>query len=125
MVSDIFAILLSFLVAYLIRTHLDQRPFYFQSAPLEFVASILILIPAYIIILAAFGLYRKSIFLPKNRFSEILHLLLASIIGMMAIITYDFFFLKLICSQSESWPFMLCSLASFFSVFPWSCPLPP
>lgn len=91
-VSDIFAILLSFLVAYLIRTHLDQRPFYFQSAPLEFVASILILIPAYIIILAAFGLYRKSIFLPKNRFSEILHLLLASIIGMMAIITYDFFF---------------------------------
>ena len=33
MLGDACAILISFLVAYFARTHLDQRPFYFESAP--------------------------------------------------------------------------------------------
>ncbi len=90
--GDACAILLSFLVAYLTRTHLDQRPFYFQSEPLEFVFSILLLLPIFLIIMAALGLYRKSIFLRRNRGPEFGRLLLASIIGTMSIITYDFFF---------------------------------
>lgn len=90
--GDAFAILLSFLVAYLTRTHLDQRPFYFESEPLEFALSMLWLIPLYIIVMAAFGLYRKSIFMDRSRLSETWRLFLASVVGMMTIITYDFFF---------------------------------
>ncbi len=91
--SDAFAISLSFLLAYFMRTHLDQRPFYFESEPWKFVASLLLLLPIYVIILAAFGLYRKSIFLSRNRWSEIGRLFLASVVGVMAIISYDFFML--------------------------------
>ncbi len=91
--GDAFAISLSFLLAYFMRTHLDQRPFYFESEPWKFVASLLLLLPIYIIILAAFGLYRKSIFLSRNRWSEIGRLFLASVVGVMAIISYDFFML--------------------------------
>ncbi len=89
--GDAFAVCLSFLVAYLMRTHLDQRPFYFESNPWHFVASLLLLLPIYIIILAAFGLYRRNIFLNRNRWSEIGRLFLASVVGVMAIISYDFF----------------------------------
>lgn len=51
------------------------------------------MLPIYVIILAAFGLYRKSIFLSRNRWSEIGRLFLASVVGVMAIISYDFFML--------------------------------
>lgn len=90
--GDACSILLSFLVAYLMRTHLDQRPFYFESDPAKFALSIAIILPVYIIVLAAFGLYQKTIFLKHGRWSEIGRLFLASIVGVMAIITYDFFF---------------------------------
>lgn len=90
--GDACAILLSFLVGYLIRTHLDQRPFYFESDPWQFVLSMLVMVPIYLVILAAFGLYKKSVLLSNNsRWREVGRLLLASIVGMMAIITMDFF----------------------------------
>lgn len=90
--GDACAILLSFFVAYLIRTHLDQRPFYFEAQPFEFVLSMLVLLPVFLIVVAAFGLYKKSIFLNRNRLQEVGRLLLASVVGVMAIITYDFLF---------------------------------
>lgn len=90
--GDVLAVVASFLVAYFMRTHLDQRPFYFKSAPFDFVASMLILVPVYVIVLAAFGLYRKTIFLRHSRLPEISRLFLASLVGMMAIISYDYFF---------------------------------
>ncbi len=90
--GDALAIILSFLTAYFVRTHLDQRPFYFESNPWQFLISMLSLLPVYLIILACFGLYKKSIFLNSSRWRESLRLFLASITGMMAIITCDFFF---------------------------------
>ncbi len=90
--GDALAILLSFLLAYYFRTHLDQRPFYFEAAPRRFLIAILYLLPIYLIILACFGLYRKTIFLKRNRWSEMRRLFLASVTGMMAIISCDFFF---------------------------------
>lgn len=92
MLGDACAILISFLVAYFARTHLDQRPFYFESAPERFVITMTSLLPIYLIILASFGLYRKSIFLRRSRWNEVGRLLLASLVGMMAIISCDFFF---------------------------------
>lgn len=92
MFGDACAILLSFLVGYLIRTHLDQRPFYFDADPCQFVFSMILMIPIFLVILAAFGLYRKSVILSNSRWQEIGRLFLASVVGMMAIITVDFFF---------------------------------
>lgn len=109
--GDACAILLSFLVAYLARTHLDQRPFYFEAEPLEFAFSMLWLLPLYIIVIAAFGLYRKSIFTKKARWSEIWRLFLASVVGMMTIITYDFFF------QIDIFPVRIMAFYAVFSCF--------
>lgn len=109
--GDAFAISLSFLLAYFMRTHLDQRPFYFESEPWKFVASLLLLLPIYIIILAAFGLYRKTIFLSRNRWSEIGRLFLASVVGVMAIISYDFFMLV------DLFPVRIMALYAIISCF--------
>ena len=113
--SDACAILLSFLVAHLVRTHLDQRPFYFESAPLEFVASTLFLIPIFLIVLAAFGLYKKSIFFYNKRLPEIGRLFLASIVGMMAIISYDFFF------DTDLFPVRVMAFYAVLSCFLFLC----
>lgn len=90
--GDTCAILLSFWAAYFMRTHLDQRPFYFTADPWRFILSMCVMIPIYLIILTAFGLYSKSVFLGRSRWRELGRLLLASVIGMMAIITCDYFF---------------------------------
>lgn len=114
-IGDACSILLSLLVAYLTRTHLDQRPFYFESNPLKFAWSACIMIPVYILILAAFGLYKKTIFLSHNRWSEIGRLFLASIIGVMAIITYDFFF------DIDLFPVRIMAAYSVISCFVFLC----
>lgn len=113
--GDAVAVLLSFLVAYLVRTHLDQRPFYFTAAPLEFVFSMLFLVPLYLIVLAAFGLYRKSVFMDRNRWSEIGRLFLASVVGMMTIISYDFFF------QIDLFPVRVMAFYAILSCFLFLC----
>lgn len=111
MLGDACAILVSLLTAYLIRTHIDQRPFYFEFAPLDFLVSMLALLPIWILILAAFGLYSKSIFLGRNHLREIGRLFLASIVGVMTIITYDFFF------QTDLFPVRPMALYSIATCF--------
>jgi len=91
MVGDAIAITLSFAFAYYIRTHLDSRPYFFVAEPLDFTFTILTLVPIWLIILAILGLYKNSFVLGRHRSSEVLRLLAASIIGIMTIITYDFF----------------------------------
>lgn len=90
MLGDAFAIIFSFAFAYYFRTHIDSRPYYFESETLKFTNSIVLLVPIWIIILAMLGLYQKNVFL-GNRLKELGRLLAASAIGVMAIITYDFF----------------------------------
>ncbi|MBQ3309978.1 exopolysaccharide biosynthesis polyprenyl glycosylphosphotransferase [Candidatus Saccharibacteria bacterium] len=90
MLGDAFAIVFSFAFAYYYRTHIDHRPYYFESETVKFTTSIALLIPIWIVILAVLGLYQKNVFL-GNKFKEALRLLAASAIGVMTIITYDFF----------------------------------
>lgn len=90
MLGDILAVIFSFTFAYYIRTHIDQRPFYFDSQLEYFMLMNLLLSPIWLVIFATLGLYRKSIFL-GDHFSETGRLFLASCLGTMTIITYDFF----------------------------------
>ena len=89
--GDIFAIVFSFGFAYYYRTHFDSRPFFFESDLSGFVLEVIILIPIWIIVLASMGLYSKQILARHSRGKEIVRLFLASIIGIMAIISFDFF----------------------------------
>lgn len=91
MLGDISAIIFSFAFAYFIRTHIDHRPYYFEAEPINFILTILWLAPIWTIILSILGLYQKQIFLNRSRLPEIGRLLAASAIGIMTIITYDFF----------------------------------
>lgn len=90
-IGDIIAIVTSFLYAYLIRTHIDSRPYYFVSNPGKFILAIMALIPIWIFILFAFGLYSKRIIMDRSKLPEIWRLFVASIVGVMSIITVDFF----------------------------------
>ena len=91
MLGDSLAIIASFLFAYLIRTHFDSRPYYFVSDPLRFTLSVAFMVPAWLVILAVLGLYNKKIFLGRSRWQELSRLFTASVIGIMFIITFDFF----------------------------------
>lgn len=113
--GDACSVLLSFLVAYLVRIHLDQRPFYFEANPRTFVFSVALFLPLYILVLAVSGLYKKSIFLNQSRWSEVGRLFLASVIGVMAIITYDFFF------EIDLFPVRVMALYAVISCFCFLC----
>lgn len=91
MLGDSLAIIASFLFAYLIRTKIDSRPYYFVSDPLKFTFSVAVMVPVWLIILAILGLYNKKIFLGRSHWHETSRLLAASVIGVMFLISFDFF----------------------------------
>ncbi len=89
--GDLLAIVFSFAFAYYFRTHLDQRPFFFESNLGGFILEIIFLIPIWVLILASLGLYSKNILARESRGKEASRLLVASMVGIMSIITCDFF----------------------------------
>lgn len=91
-IGDAFVIFFSFAAAYFFRTYLSNRPFYFEAKLSDFILSVVLLIPIWLIILAALGLYKRSIFLSRSHLSEIGRIFLASILGTMGLISADFFF---------------------------------
>ncbi len=113
--GDALSIVLSFLAAYFMRTHLDQRPFYFTADPGRFVLTMLSLIPIYVIILACFGLYKKSIFLRSSRWTEVARLFFASLVGMMTIISIDFFL------ELDLFPVRIMAIYAAFACFLFLC----
>lgn len=89
--GDAVALILSFAMAYFIRVHVDPRPYVFESQLLDFTMTIVFLVPIMLVILAALGLYKKSIFLGRSRFPERMRLVLAAVLSVAALIVYDFF----------------------------------
>ncbi len=89
--GDILAIIFSFFFAYYFRTHLDTRAYFFEPNIAEFILEIVFLIPIWAIVLASLGLYSKTILSRQSRGKEVARLFIASIVGTMAIITFDFF----------------------------------
>ncbi len=90
--GDVLAIIFAFIFAYYYRTNIDPRPYFFESEITSFIEAILVLVPAWIIILASLGLYKNaSLIARRSRVKEAFLLLLASVIGTMFIITFDFF----------------------------------
>ncbi len=90
-IGDALALILSFAMAYFIRVHVDPRPYVFEAQLLDFTTTIVFLVPIMLVILAALGLYKKSIFLGRSRFPERIRLVLAAVLSVAALIVYDFF----------------------------------
>ena len=105
-VGDAVALILSFAMAYYLRSHIDPRPYYFQSQLSDFVMTTLFVLPILIIIIAALGLYRKDVFLDKSRLPERGRLLLAAVLSVAALIVYDFF------TGEELFPVRIMALTS-------------
>ena len=88
-IGDALAIVFSFAFSYYYRTHIDSRPYYFTSEIRDFILTNVLLLPIWLVILTSLGLYSRRIL--RRRGLEYWRLFLASIIGVMTIITYDFF----------------------------------
>lgn len=90
-IGDGVMLILSYAMAYFIRVHVDPRPYEFESQLFEFTMTIVWLVPILLVILAALGLYKKSVFLGKSRLPEIWRLFLAAVFSVGALIVYDYF----------------------------------
>lgn len=90
-VGDGLALVLSYAMAYFIRVHVDPRPYEFESQLMVFTLTIVWLVPVLLVILAALGLYKKTVFLEKSRLPEIWRLFLAAVLSVAALIVYDYF----------------------------------
>ena len=88
--GDGLMLILSFALAYFIRVHVDPRPYVFESQLLEFTLEIIWLVPIMWIILAALGLYKKSVFLGKSRLPQVGRLFLAAVLSVAALIVYGY-----------------------------------
>lgn len=89
MLSDIIAVIASFMLAYYFRTHIDSRPYYFNSDIRNFVFLAVTLIPLWLIVNYFSGLYDRGVFLYRPK--EYGRIFIASIISIMAMISYEFF----------------------------------
>lgn len=90
-IGDALALILSFAMAYFIRVRIDPRPFTFESRFFDFVNTVVLVVPAMLVILATLGLYKKNIFLGQSRLPERGKLVLAAVLSVAALIVYDFF----------------------------------
>lgn len=87
--GDFFVLLLGFVLAYIIRVRLDDKPLGEQVAAFTYLEIFLILLPFWLVLFAYLGLYNKVVY--ENRTSQAVRLLVGSVIGIMFVITYDFF----------------------------------
>ncbi len=86
---DIIMVVASFGLAYYYRVHLDSRPYFFQPQTLNFIILAITLIPLWIGVNFLSGLYDRTVFLYRSR--EYGRILIASVVSVMAMISYEFF----------------------------------
>lgn len=86
--ADIFTILGSFLLAYVIRVRLDHRPLLSTVYGIDYLNAFLIIIPIWIIIFAALGLYKSSTY--NRRLVEWSKIAIGSFIGILLIIGWQY-----------------------------------
>ncbi len=88
-ILDILALLSAFTIAYILRISLDPRPFHISINAIDFITSIFMTLPLWIVMFYFFGLYDREVYThPLRNFGQIL---LASITGIMIMISVAFF----------------------------------
>ena len=87
-IGDFIALLLAFAIAYILRVSLDDRALINQISSSEYLKTWALLTPVWLVIFGFLGLYRRAVY--DYRWKEMVHLAIGSILGIMAVITYDF-----------------------------------
>lgn len=107
-IGDTFALLAAFSIAYILRIKLSERPPAIHIGSVDFITSIVIMIPLWIGTLYTLGLYRDHI-LQKPK--EVPRLLFGSIIGVMLMISFAYF------TDEPIFPSKLVALYALFISF--------
>ena len=88
-IIDILALLIAFTSAYILRVTLDPRPLYIHIRAIDFITSIATLLPLWVALFYFFRLYDREIY--TRPLKESGRLLLASVFGIMLMISFSFF----------------------------------
>lgn len=86
---DCLALISAFTVAYILRITLDPRPFYIHIGAINFITSMITLLPLWVVLLYFFKLYDRKVFTHPLRESG--RLLLVAVFGVMIMISFSFF----------------------------------
>ena len=86
---DVLALLGAFTIAYILRITLDPRPFYIHIGAMPFITSVLTMLPFWVALFYFFRLYDREVY--SHPFRESMRLLLASVCGIMLMISFSFF----------------------------------
>lgn len=89
-VGDFLALVTAFVVAYILRVSISNRPISEQVHASTYLEIFLVLLPFWILIFALMGLYNSGI--QEKRFSEIGRLFIGSFIGLLFVIGYAYAF---------------------------------
>lgn len=87
-IADFAVLLLAFAVAYVLRVQYDHRPLLDQVYAVEYFRSFLLIIPFWIVIFAALGLYQSSIY--NRRLAEWGKIFIGSFIGILVVIGWEY-----------------------------------
>lgn len=88
-ILDALALVSAFSAAYILRISLDSRPFHIPIGAIEFITSVGMMLPLWIVLFYSFGLYDRERYAHPLR--EIWRLALAAICGIMMMISFSFF----------------------------------
>lgn len=88
-VGDFVALACAFLAAFLLRFRLLENTAVAGVSGRTFLGAIIAVLPVWILIHGFMGLYSQSVY--ERRFSELGRVLIASVLGILAAIGYDFF----------------------------------
>jgi exopolysaccharide biosynthesis polyprenyl glycosylphosphotransferase len=86
--SDIFAILAAFTIAYILRVQVDPRPLVTSVSALDFFTTFSLLLPFWLLTLLSLELYSPQVY--QKRMKEIGKLFIASFLGILLVIGFAF-----------------------------------
>lgn len=87
-IGDFLAVLGAFVVAYILRVKIDERPLIEQIPAITYLNAFITVLPLWILVHGAIGLYASEVY--EKRFKELGRLLVGSFIGILVVIGYDF-----------------------------------
>lgn len=115
MIGDVLAIICAFVLAFVLRITYSSVPPYHLIKFSDYMRIILSLIPIFILIFYANSLYKKSII--RKRFQETLMLIVSSIVGVMSLISIDYFLPNETLFPAKLVPIYAAVLASILLIF--------
>lgn len=88
LVADALVLLAAFTVAYIIRVKFDNRPLVDQVVAVDYLETVLLILPFWILIFAFIGLYRSSIY--SRRLIEWSRILVGCFVGILVMIGWEY-----------------------------------